>query len=181
MSRRAKALVWFTLVVAAVGTLVWTLVTGSSESSSPQATSAAIAATIRCPQCRSQSAAESAAPAAVAIRAEISRRVDAGQSRAEIQQYFVSKYGRDVLLTPEGSGVSAVVWVLPVAALVCGAAALTFALRRWRVPHVEASEADRRLVDDLLTAGRGFGEQTVGSGGADTHVAGEVDREHRAR
>jgi hypothetical protein len=35
-------------------------------------------------------------------------------------------------MTPSGSGTASLVWVLPVAALVGGLAALAFAFRRWR-------------------------------------------------
>ena len=60
------------------------------------------------------------------------RRVRAGESDSEIRAYFVSRYGRDILLQPEGTGVAAIVWVLPVAALVCGIAGLALYFRRRR-------------------------------------------------
>ena len=88
-----------------------------------------IAGELRCPTCRSLSAAESDAKAAKAVRDEIARRVRAGESDGEIRAYFVSRYGRDILLEPEGTGVAAIVWVLPVAALVCGIAGLAVAFR----------------------------------------------------
>ena len=91
-----------------------------------------IAGELRCPTCRSLSAAESDAKAAKAVRDEIGRRVRAGESDSEIRAYFVSRYGRDILLQPEGTGVAAIVWVLPVAALVCGIAGLALYFRRRR-------------------------------------------------
>ena len=91
-----------------------------------------IAGELRCPTCRSLSAAESDAKAAKAVRDEIGRRVRAGESDSEIRAYFVSRYGRDILLEPEGTGVAAIVWVLPVAALVCGIAGLALYFRRRR-------------------------------------------------
>ena len=108
---------------------------------------------IRCPTCRSQSAADSDAPAARAIRTEVERRLRAGQGDAEIRAYFVSKYGKDILLTPEGTGVAALVWVLPVAALVGAAAALAVAFRRWRAAGTATgppSAEDRDLVERAL-------------------------------
>ena len=91
-----------------------------------------IAGELRCPTCRSLSAAESDAKAAKAVRDEIGRRVRAGESDSEIRAYFVSRYGRDILLEPQGTGVAAIVWVLPVAALVCGIAGLALYFRRRR-------------------------------------------------
>src|SRR4051794_10386945 len=66
-----------------------------------------IARQVRCPTCRDLSAAESDAAAAKAVRTEIRRRVDAGQSDAAIKAFLASRYGRDILLTPDSGGVDA--------------------------------------------------------------------------
>jgi cytochrome c-type biogenesis protein CcmH len=92
----------------------------------------AISETIKCPTCRSQSTADSDAPASQEIRAEILRRIDEGDSDDQIRAYFASRFGEQILLTPRSSGAAGVVWVLPVVALVATAAGLTFAFLRWR-------------------------------------------------
>ena len=110
-----------------------------------------IASEIRCPTCRNQSAAESDAAAAKAVRDEIDRRVRAGESDGEIVAFLVSRYGSDILLKPEGSGVASLVWVLPVVAVVVALAGLALAFRRWRArPGVEVSAEDRALVEREL-------------------------------
>ncbi|MBV8980907.1 MAG: cytochrome c-type biogenesis protein CcmH [Acidimicrobiia bacterium] len=110
-----------------------------------------IASEIRCPTCRNQSAAQSDAAAAKAVRDEIDRRVKAGQSDGEIVAFMVSRYGSDILLKPEGSGVASLVWVLPVVAVVVALGALAFAFVRWRArPGVAVSEDDRALVEREL-------------------------------
>jgi cytochrome c-type biogenesis protein CcmH/NrfF len=92
----------------------------------------ALAASIRCPQCRSQSAGDSDAPTAQAVRREIAERVEAGQSDAEIRSYFASTYGEEILLRPPASGVGALVWIVPVAAFVLAAGGLAYAFARWK-------------------------------------------------
>jgi cytochrome c-type biogenesis protein CcmH len=91
-----------------------------------------VAATIRCPQCRSQSAADSDASTAQAVRVEIAERIDDGESDDEIRDYFASTYGEEILLTPPASGVGALVWIVPVVAVVAAAGGLALAFRRWR-------------------------------------------------
>lgn len=107
-----------------------------------------VAASLRCPTCRGQSVLESDAPAADAIRSDIARRVEAGQSDAEIRDALVAAYGEDVLLNPPRSGIAGLVWVLPVAALVAAAAGLVVAFRRWRPSSAEADAGDRALVEE---------------------------------
>src|SRR5688572_19459293 len=96
--------------------LVAALAVGAFGSSGPQSEAdrvRAIASTVRCPTCRGLSAAESDAKAAVAVRAEITRRVRAGESGQQIRAFLVSRYGPDIVLTPEGSGLSMLVWAIP--------------------------------------------------------------------
>lgn len=107
-----------------------------------------IAATIKCPTCRSQSVAGSDAASARAIRVDIARRVSDGESAGEIRAAVAATYGEDVLLTPPRSGLEGIVWVLPVVALVLGLAALSAAFARWRrTVAPEVTEADRVLVE----------------------------------
>ena len=110
-----------------------------------------IASEIRCPTCRNQSAAESDAAAAKAVRDEIRRRVRIGQRDGDIVAFLVSRYGSDILLKPEGSGIAALVWALPVGAVVVALAGLAVAFRRWRArPGVEPTAEDRALVGQEL-------------------------------
>jgi cytochrome c-type biogenesis protein CcmH len=109
-----------------------------------------IARGVRCPTCRDLSAAESDAAAAKAVRVAIRRDVEAGKSDTEIRAALANRYGRDILLTPDASGVTGLVWVLPVAAVIGGLGFLALAFRRWRPSGRHPSEADRALVEDAL-------------------------------
>lgn len=139
--------------VVAVG-----LVIGGAREAGPRTEAErvdAIASEVRCPTCRGLSAAESDAKTAVAIRAEIRDRLRAGQTPDQIRAYLVSRYGDDALLRPPATGVSGVVWALPVAALVVAAAGVGAMLSRGRraaAAPSAPSAADRALVDDALAA-----------------------------
>lgn len=126
-----RRLSWLALAVVAVGALVYgTIDEGPARATEDRVNE--IAATIRCPTCIGQSAGDSDAPQARAVRDEIAERLDAGQSADEIRAYFASSFGEEILLNPPASGVGAVVWVLPVVALVAGGAGLAYAFVRWR-------------------------------------------------
>ena len=111
----------------------------------------AIAATLKCPVCRSQSVADSEVAAARAIRTEIERRVEGGESDDAIRDAVAAAYGDDVQLTPSGSGFAGLVWVVPVIVLVLALAGLSATFARWRRgATTAASEADQALVDEAL-------------------------------
>lgn len=124
---------------------------GGGEDPGPARRADRIATQVRCPTCEGLSAAESEAASSVAVRQEIRRRVDAGETDEEVRAFLVGRYGRDILLTPEGTGLAALVWALPVAGLVLGGGglAITFWRRRNR-PLRTATADDRRLVDQAL-------------------------------
>ncbi|MBA2497687.1 MAG: cytochrome c-type biogenesis protein CcmH [Acidimicrobiia bacterium] len=127
---RRLRLSWLALlVVLAIG-----LVVGASGDRGPRTTEErvdAVAETVRCPTCRSQAAADSDAASGRAVVAEIGEQVEAGRTDDEIRAYFADIYGEQILLTPSGSGFVGLVWVLPVVALVLGAAGLAVTFRRW--------------------------------------------------
>lgn len=146
---------WFSYAVLLV--IVGTALFLGTRSGDGPATAAEradhISSEVRCPTCEGLSAAESESPASLAIRKEIRRRVDSGQSDDEIRSFLVGRYGHDILLRPGATGIAALVWALPVAVLVCALAGLAVAFRRWRVRAALdgiATPEDRLLVDQAL-------------------------------
>jgi cytochrome c-type biogenesis protein CcmH len=146
MRRLEWVLMAFVLVVA--------LVVGGRGDGSPRTPEErvnAIAREVRCPTCQGLSAAESDAKAAQAVRDEIRRRVSQGQDDGAIRAYLVSRYGRDILLKPEASGVASLVWTIPVVAGIAAVAGLVAAFLRWRRrTEAEVTDEDRALVEEAL-------------------------------
>ena len=137
---------WFALAAVVVGVMAVLLWPGGDRTDAARAHD--LATELRCPECEGLSAADSNAPTSVAIRADIKRRIAAGQSDAEIRQSYVDKYDESILLSPESSGLGLIVWVLPVLVLALGALGIWFALARSRrEPRLHATTADDELVD----------------------------------
>ena len=144
---RSRRLAWVALVLV----LAVALFVGSGRRTGPPTPAQRahhLAAELRCPTCRNLSVADSDAAAARAVRSEITRRVAAGESDAQIRTFLVSRYGGDILLTPPASGVGALAWALPVVAVICGAGALWWAFRKWESRlHAHPTAADSALVE----------------------------------
>lgn len=141
---------WLAIVALVVVALVRNAVDDGPPRSTPDRVQA-IAATLKCPVCESQSVADSEVAAARSIRAEIERRIEAGEDDDAIRDAIAAAYGEDVLLTPSGSGFAGLVWILPVVALVLALAALTATFARWRHrATTSASDEDRALVEGAL-------------------------------
>ena len=114
-----------------------------------------IAKTLRCPVCRSQSVADSDVATARAIRTELARRIDAGESDASARDAIAATYGDDLQLLPRRDGIAGMVWTIPVVALALATATLGGAFRRWKrrvAPTV--TDADRDLVRRAISNAR---------------------------
>ena len=107
---------------------------------------------IACPTCDGESVYVSRASAAEAIRNQVAREVRAGtMTDDEIIGSIANAFKAQVLLVPRATGVDSLVWIMPIAVLVCAVAGLWAAFRRWRRDNSgEASSDDVALVEKLL-------------------------------
>ncbi|OGL10200.1 MAG: hypothetical protein A3I17_00290 [Candidatus Rokubacteria bacterium RIFCSPLOWO2_02_FULL_72_37] len=90
-----------------------------------------IASGLRCPVCQNLSVGDSPSQLAQQMRAVIRARLVAGDSREQIEAYFVSKYGEWILLSPRRRGLNLLLWVGPLAAAALGLFLAAHYVRRW--------------------------------------------------
>ena len=141
-----KAWPWVLLGVVVAGALV-VLVTNSSPSNSPSARAHRLQDQLACPECSGESVADSNSVSARTIRADIPKRIAAGQTDAQIRAAYVQQYGTRILLTPGNSGLDVVAWMIPALAVLLGACGLGYAFWRWsRTPRLAATAEDEAIV-----------------------------------
>jgi cytochrome c-type biogenesis protein CcmH len=80
----------------------------------------AIARELRCPDCQGLSVADSPTASAAEIRRQIDALLASGESPDAIRAHFVARYGEWILLAPSAP----TWWILPLAVVILGAAAL---------------------------------------------------------
>jgi cytochrome c-type biogenesis protein CcmH len=120
----------------------------SGPSHAPAARAARLDNELACPVCSGESVADSNAPESRAIRADIVKRIRAGQRDSEIRDAYVGIYGEHILLTPSNGGIGIVAWGIPIVALVLGGAGIVFAVRRWSTtPRLAATAEDEDVVE----------------------------------
>src|SRR5690606_27875904 len=123
---------WVVLVAMAVGLLV---VAVTDRDDGPQNNAERVyelAGQFACPFCDGQTVAESDIPVAREIRREIGLRLAQGQTESQIRQYLVAQYQEEIDYTPRATGVTGLVWIIPVVAFVLAFAGLTSVFLRWR-------------------------------------------------
>jgi cytochrome c-type biogenesis protein CcmH len=143
---------WVLLVVV-VGGLLAVGASRDAGARSPKERVEDISRRLACPICDGESVFESRNADSQAIRIEIARQVDTGTvSDDQIINFIEQRFGSKVLLVPRATGIDALVWALPVAALVCAIVGLGVAFRRWKAAaDTIPDDADRQLVAAALT------------------------------
>lgn len=110
---------------------------------------------LRCPKCQNQSIADSNAPIASDMRAEVHRLVQQGESNEAIMEAMTSRFGEFVRYKPELDQRTFLLWFTPLIVVVIGAAAVALVVIRSRRAGSDTepvlSETDRRKVEGWLS------------------------------
>jgi cytochrome c-type biogenesis protein CcmH len=127
----------------------------SAQPRDPAAEAQNIFTTVMSPYCPGLLLADCPSPAAFELRAEIRRRLDAGESAAAVERDLYHRYGEVIRAVPPPAGWGGVLWAAPAAALAISLAALVWFLSRRRVddeaPPAAAGDPamDERLREEL--------------------------------
>ncbi len=154
---------WVIMVFAVVALVA----VGATRDGGPQSAGDrvdSISRRLACPVCDGESVFESRNNASDSIRSEITAQVSEGRlGDDQIIEFIASRFGAQVLLVPRSTGIEALVWAIPAAALVVAMAGLAMAFRRWRDEaraYPDATEADFDLVAGALRDDAFFDSET---------------------
>jgi cytochrome c-type biogenesis protein CcmH len=105
-----------------------------------------VSALLRCPVCQGMAVADSPAEMAINMKAQVHELLSRGYTEEQILKYFELSYGQFVLLRPKFEGVNRLVWLLPIGAMVLGAAVVFFKLRKLEAGAPSRSEAQTQAA-----------------------------------
>ncbi|WP_207062491.1 cytochrome c-type biogenesis protein [Motiliproteus sp. SC1-56] len=113
-----------------------------------------LTAVLRCPKCQNNNLADSNAPIAADMRREIHRMLEEGQTKQDVVDFMVARYGDFVNYVPRRDSSTALLWFGPVVLLLVGLAVVVVISRRRRAgqgkPQVEVSAEERERLRKLI-------------------------------
>jgi cytochrome c-type biogenesis protein CcmH len=115
-----------------------------------EARARALSAKLRCMVCQNQSIDDSDAPLARDLRLLVRERLKAGDSDTQIREFLVARYGQFVLLEPEKSPRTVLLWLAPWLVLLAGTfVLLRFFRRPRRAALAPLTAEEKRRLDEL--------------------------------
>ena len=99
---------------------------------------------LRCPKCQNNSIADSGAMIAADMRQKVYELLQQGQTRQQIVEYMVKRYGNFVTYEPPVTPSTIILWVGPLLFVVAGAAIIILRSRRKKTrAELDATEQQR--------------------------------------
>lgn len=149
--RRAVLISFIVLLPLLVPVSAYELAQPVAEDAELEARVMALARDLRCLVCQNESIAESRAPLAVDLRAQVREQLGSGKSEREVLDFLVSRYGDFVLYRPPFRASTALLWLGPALFLFGGVGWLLLRLRkRAEEPVPQLSDEERRRARALL-------------------------------
>ena len=102
---------------------------------------AEIAGELMCPVCQGQSVSESNSELAHEMRSVIKAKLEQGETREQIIDYFVARYGQSVKGAPPTHGAYSLMWILPWAIVIVGLIVIGVIFKKQSNTNSEANDA----------------------------------------
>ena len=147
---RSLLLIWAQLFII----YVWaTFDTQQFDSPAQEAQYRDLTASLRCPKCQNNSIADSNAMIAADMRLKVYELMKQGQSRQQIIDYMVARYGNFVSYSPPLTPSTLILWAGPALFVLLGGAVIILRSRR-RHTHSALDDAEQQRLDALLKSDR---------------------------
>ena len=151
MSKRQSLRLFLGIVAAISSIWLYALLVSPSRQTLDQRVHD-VASQLKCLVCQGESVADSPALLSLQMRGIIRQQLQSGKSEQEVIQYFVSRYGDRILLSPPMQGLTLLAWIIPIALMIGGAMLVFFVLRSWqshaRKEPDDADRADSANIDE---------------------------------
>src|SRR5215471_9057840 len=130
--KKRPSLLLFLGVVAVISSIwLYTLLVSPSRQTLDQRVHD-VASQLKCLVCQGESVADSPATLSLQMRGVIRQQLQSGKSEQEVIQYFVSRYGDHILLSPPMQGLTLLAWLVPIALMIGGVILVFFVLKSWQ-------------------------------------------------
>ena len=104
---------------------------------------------LMCPVCDGQTIDGSNAQIAQDMRLKVRERLDVGDTNAEIRDYFVVRYGEEILAAPKGGGFNLLAWIVPVVIVLGGVGIALTMINNMRKSTERSAVPTAPAKDDL--------------------------------
>lgn len=110
----------------------------------------ALSKELRCMVCQNQSIDNSDAPLARDLRILVRERLRAGETDQQVLDFLIARYGEFVLLRPQFSARTALLWLTPLGVLVIGGLGLAMRSRRQTSSEANLTTSEQARLAEIF-------------------------------
>src|SRR5438034_8062470 len=147
MKKRHSLLLFFVVVAIISSIWLYTFLVSPSKQTLDQRVHN-VASQLKCLVCQGESVADSPATLSLQMRGVIRQQLQSGKSEQEVIQYFVSRYGDRILLSPPIQGLTLLAWLVPIALMIAGVLLVFFVLRSWQ-SHADKEPGETHRAESV--------------------------------
>ncbi len=146
---KQKRSLFLVLAVVAITGAIWSfMILSAARNETLDQRVHDVASQLKCPVCQGESVADSPSQISQQMRGVIRQQLQSGKSEQQIIQYFIDRYGQQIVWSPPWQGFTLLAWLVPIALLLGGAVLLFMVLRDWRTaPPTDTTGDDAELAD----------------------------------
>ncbi len=146
---KQKRSLFLVLAVVAVTGAIWSfMILSAARNETLDQRVHDVASQLKCPVCQGESVADSPSQISQQMRGVIRQQLQSGKSEQQIIQYFIDRYGQQIVWSPPWQGFTLLAWLVPIALLLGGVVLLFIVLRDWRTaPPTDTTGDDAELAD----------------------------------
>ncbi len=138
----------------------------NSEEEALQKTARELYERIMCPICPGQTIAQSNSGTSTQMRDLVLKKLRQGETKEEILQYFISRYGERIMTKPNKKGLNLILWFFPFVFIALATIVIYLLIRNWstrvqaetvpRFEEAQLNEYKERLEKELKEFDEGF-------------------------
>ena len=109
-----------------------------------------LTAELRCPKCQNQNIADSDAVVAKDLRDKVLQLVQEGNTKDEVIDYMIDRYGYFVHYKPPVTPLTLLLWILPLGFVVLGFVFILFKQKKQNTNRTTWTDADEKKLSKLI-------------------------------
>ena len=104
-----------------------------------------LASEIMCPVCDAQTIEESNSQVSIDMKLKLKNLIDEEMSSNQIRNYFIDRYGADIIASPSSEGFNLLAWIMPIIIFILFISISLYTIRSMKIKSIKDKKTSENL------------------------------------